>query len=232
MDYIFTTYFTKNRNFSQHDCSKGGCKPNNFQVMKNWYESVWRLQLNAVIFHNELSCGFMNKYETKNIKFVRYNEFNRPSYNDERFYCYINYLKEHKNINRVFCTDMFDVVFYKNPFELMNDKHDLYLGSESSPSLTWMKRKAKEINLPQPKTKSGEIYYNAGIIGGTRKNILKLFGMIVKQLKDISPRFNANMPVYNYCLHNLFKGKYFTGYPLHNKFKSNKVTDGVYIKHK
>ena len=70
MDYIFTTYFTKNRNFSQHDCSKGGCKPNNFQVMKKWYESVWRLQLNAVIFHNELSCGFMNKYETKNIKFV------------------------------------------------------------------------------------------------------------------------------------------------------------------
>ena len=231
MDIIFTTYFTQNRKFSQHDCSLG-CKPNDFKVMRKWYESIWRLKLNAIIFHNELSCDFMSKYETKNIKFERWSEFNRPSYNDERFYCYLEYLKMHENIKRGFCTDMFDVVFYKNPFELVDDQYDLYLGSEASPSRTWNRRKYKEVKLPQPNIEAGQTYFNAGIIGGDRSNLMKLFSMMIETFKKVPTNVNANMPVYNYCLHNIFNGKYFTGSPLHNKFKSGKIKDGIYIKHK
>ena len=231
MDILFTTYFTKDLSFSQHD-SSGGCKPNKYRLMERWYKSVWSNQIDSIVFHNELSNGFIRKYETKCIKFSKWGEENRPSYNDERFYCFLNYLKEHENIKRVFCTDIFDVEILRNPFELITDEYDLYLGSECNPSRGWIKKKGKEISLPQPDIDSGEIYYNAGIIGGKRENIIKLFELMLFEFNNIPKEINANIPVYNYCLHKVFNGNYFTGHPLHNVFKSNKVTEGVYIKHK
>ena len=233
-EIIMAPYFTRRIGFSQHD-SSGGAKPNDFNLIKSWYETVWKLSVNAVIFHNELSNEFIKKYTTKYISFVRYDKVHRPSYNDERFYCYRDYLERNKNINRIICTDLFDVKFLKNPFELFSMGYDLYVGSEekshpSSYGWKWVNKKLKEQKLKQ--LSKDDTMFNAGICGGDRKKFIKLLDMMIEIFEETPSRFNANMPVYNDCLRRLKSWKIFTGFPLHNIFESNKVLKGVYIKHK
>ena len=56
---------------------------------------------------------------------------------------------------------------------------------------------------------------------------------MIDEMNKIDQKFNTNMPVFNYCLERqLNKFKVFTGYPLHNIFKSNRAQEGIYIKHK
>ncbi len=239
-DLVFAPYFTKDIRFHQHDSSnngKGGSKPNDYNQMKDWYESVKRLNLSAVIFHNELSEDFITKYQTDKIKFFRWLGSNRPSYNDERFYAYYQFLICKDGVERVLCTDLYDVVFYRNPFELIDKetKVDIFVGSEISNqySAKWMMRKCKEMNFPSArKNYTAHLMYNAGIIGGTRDRLLLLFTRMISKFNTIEPKFNANMPVFNYCMDELHTLNIFTGFPLHNIFKSNEVIDGTYIKHK
>lgn len=240
-DIILAPYFTKDIKFHQHDSSnkgKGGSLPNSYNQIRSWYESVIKIGAKACIFHNELSDEYISKYQTENIKFVRWSEEHRPSYNDERFYAYLDFLEKNSDISRVMCTDLYDVIFYKNPFELMDifPQHNIFSGSETTTeySSKWMIRKCKLMNYPRSRNgfSTQQLIYNAGIVGGKRENILQLFRSIIKNFKRVDLQFNANMPVYNYCLEKLESANILTGFPLHNVFNSNKVLDGTYIKHK
>jgi hypothetical protein len=239
-DLIFSPYFTKDIKFHQHDSSnggKGGSLPNDYEQMRGWYESVKRIGVDAVIIHNELSDEFIDRYQTDKIQFIRWEKQNRPSYNDERFYAYYEYITLHEDITRVICTDLYDVVFYQNPFDLMNKQpeYDVFAGSEHTGkwSAKWMINKCKEMKFPTSRQNfSSPFMYNAGIMGGTRERMLQLFKCMIDCFSQIDKRFNANMPVYNHCLDQLEFFKIFTGFPLHNVFNSNKVTNGLYIKHK
>jgi hypothetical protein len=239
-DVVLSPYFTKDNQFHQHDSShggQGGSLPNDFSQIKFWYNGVLGLGMDAVIFHNELSKSFTLEYETDKIKFVEYQTEHRPSFNDNRFYAYYEYILNNKNIDRVFCTDLYDVVFYKNPFDLMDQKkeYSVFSGSEmiTKSSSAWMTRKCKEMKYRRSREGfSKSPIYNAGIIGGYRSVILNLFESMINEMNSISKTFNANMPVYNYCLENQKNINVFTGFPLHNIFKSNRVEDGVFIKHK
>jgi hypothetical protein len=205
--------------------------------MKYWYESVKSVGASAVIFHNELSEEFMDQYKTPNISFFKWSKEHRPSYNDERFYAYFEYLTVNKNIDRIMCTDMYDVIFYRNPFHLM-DRHpeyDTFVGSElvGKHSASWMIRKCKEMNYPTSRNDySSPFMFNAGIIGGTRERMLQLFQTMIDEFKHVSKKYNANMPVFNHSLEKLPFLKIYTGHPLHNVFNSNRVSDTTYIKHK
>jgi len=132
---------------------------------------------------------------------------------------------------------LYDVQFFGNPFELMDQypAHELFLGEEimSKSSSKWMVRKCREMKVPLVREKyvPGTFIWNAGIIGGKRDNIVKLFKNIKRIFKNIPGKFNANMPVFNYCVDNS-TDLIFTGHPLHNKFRSHKVPKGTYIKHK
>jgi len=241
VDVILAPYFTKNINFHQHDSSnrgKGGSLPNDYNQMKNWYESIVKLDINACIFHNELSEDFIAKYKKDNIIFQKWNKAHRPSYNDERFYAYLDFIDSHKNIDRIFCTDLYDVIFYKNPFQLMDTLKDYQIlcGAEQITRYNskWMTRKCKEMNYPVSRDgfSTSSFLYNAGIIGGKRENIRHLFKDMIGDFSKIDPKFNANMPVYNHCLEKQKDINIFSGFPLHNIFNSNKVTEGLYIKHK
>ena len=88
----------------------------------------------------------MKKFTNEKVKFVKYTKQHRPSYNDERFYCFRDYLERDKNIKRLFHTDLFDVEFHGNPFKIFEQGYDLYLGSEpgSRHAFRWFIRKAKK----------------------------------------------------------------------------------------
>ena len=240
VDVIFGPYLTKRIKYHQHDSSnggKGGAKPDDYNQMKNWYESIKKFNLNAVVVHNENSQAFVEKYTTDKIVFFNWDKKHRPSYNDERFYAYHEYIVRHPKIQRVFFTDLYDVRFFGNPFKLMDLKPDcgLFFGEEamSKSSSKWMVRKCREMKLQLIKGSysPGQIIYNAGIIGGHREHILKFLVDMEAVFKNIHPRFNANMPVFNLCADRT-ASKIFSGHPLHNKFRSNKVPEGIYIKHK
>jgi hypothetical protein len=239
---IFSPYFTKEIGFHQHDSrnkGKGGTKPNDPDVLLRWYGSLIENNLQGVVFHNELSEEFMKKYPL--ITFENWPKQHRLSYNDERFFAYYQYLNQHPEIKSVFMTDLYDVQFFSNPFQLIEEHTDvdLFVGSEtmSQYSSKWMRRKTKEMKIPliENKYESGSTIYNAGIIGGRREEVLVFLKAMCKQLSPIPPKYNANMPVFNLVLEYLqktLKYKIMTGFPLHNKFRSQKVDSGTYIKHK
>jgi len=245
LNVIFTTYLTKKLGFSQHDSSnnrKGGSKPDDFKLMKNWYESIIKIlnkNTHAVIFHNECSPLFTKQYETPFLKFEKWEKQHRPSYNDERFYCFLEYLTTNLNIDNAFWVDMFDVVFYDNPFQIIKDDYQIYCGSEqrSKPgsfNWKWVNRKMQREGKLPPLGKEDTIY-NAGCCGGHRSKVISLLKYMTTILDTKPKKFNLNMPIFNHSLRELKQTrgwKVFTGYPLHNVFESNVVKTGTFIKHK
>jgi hypothetical protein len=244
MDIICAPYFTRKTTFSQHDSStKGiskGANVNDFSLIERWYNSISKLGLYAIIFHNELSSEFIKKYKTDKIKFEQYHILNRPSYNDTRFFMYEDYLHNNKNhIERAFFTDIFDVEFQKNPFELI-DKNPTKLLFCCSENITkkngeWMKKKTIEMKYASARNNYaiGELLYNAGIIGGNIDTLLSLFQYMIYQFSFINREFNANMNVFNVSVETLFPpNKILTGFPLHNIFNSWESLPEVYITHK
>lgn len=251
MNLILAPYFTKRIGYHQHDSTnggKGGSNPDDYELIAPWYESVKRLGLHARIFHNELSDGFVEALETDEIKFVYWGEEHRPSYNDERFYAYYSYLQNH-DADMVFATDLYDVKFLRDPFEVIAGYHaehaqwplhsvpiddHIFSGSEvlTKYSSKWMRRKCSEMDtsLPYSLYRPGELLYNAGIIGGRKKAVLKLMKCMLGEMNGIGKQFNANMPVYNLCIGRC--GFVYSGYPLHNVFGSFKADPGTYIMHK
>lgn len=241
---VLAPYFTKRLGYSQHDSShngKGGSKPDDYSLMRGWYESVRKLGLEARIFHNEMSDEFVDENETEKVKFVYYDELRRPSYNDNRFYAYHEWLKKNDGVLWVLCTDLFDVKILMNPFKMMAEysNYTLFTGSEKlNPySGKWMRQKcrAMELEMARSEYKPGNVLYNAGIIGGKREDLMVLFQKMMAVMDGIELKHNANMPVYNYCIDRIEKEngwRIFTGYPLHNEFGSNKADTGVHVMHK
>lgn len=231
MNIILSTYLTKHNAFNQHD-STLGCKKDCFELIRKWYDSVVKLNLNAVIFHNELTDTFIQQLQNNFVTFVKWDFQNRPSYNDERYFIFENYIDRTSDIKNIFYTDIFDVIFYRNPFEMIRED-TLCVGSEemkSDSSYSWVNKKLKLLNLPT--LKRPQTVFNAGICGGPRPVFLFLMREMIRIMTNLDKEVNSNMAVFNYCLHHVVKSKIITGYPLHNIFKSNKVKEGTYIKHK
>lgn len=236
MNIILSTYLTKANEFKQHDSTnngKGGCRPDNFSLIGDWYKSVLKLQIPAYIFHNELSADFIHRYTTNEIKFVKWDQSNRPSYNDERYYIFESFIQANPLIQNIIYTDIFDVVIHKNPFELITNNIDLVAGSEEAKtdrSYQWVNNKLSLLKLPT--LKRPDIVYNAGIGGGKREPFLIFLRMMLEMFKDMNKEINANMGVFNTILHQKnFSYRVLTGFPLHNTFKSYK-NNGAYIQHK
>lgn len=61
MNLLLTTYLTKKGN------PQGGeaYKPNNYELMSAWHQSVTSLDCDTIIIHDELSNDFTNEYEMR-----------------------------------------------------------------------------------------------------------------------------------------------------------------------
>ena len=241
-DYIFTTYFT-----SMVDPQRGrGRKPDQFQYMRNWYESVNLLGLRAVVFHDNLSPQFVHKLTNENVSFIRVSSLRNRSTNDARFYLYLSYLQTHPEVRRVFLTDISDVVFQRNPFELVDLLGDwLYIGTDINyfpdlDSMPWMATRLIKC-FGKWSVKQGSVrrvlkmrtVFNAGVIGGQRAKMLAALQHITQTLDHTPHEHNCNMPAVNYAIHLHFHDVVFTGFPLTSHFLQHQVSPkGVYIIHK
>ncbi len=214
----------------------GLAKPDEFARIKVWYDSLQKVGCNGVIFHDCLSEPFVDKWQNEKVSF-EYWELKTPrSVNDERYYCYLDYLERNPQIERVFLLDLFDVEFFRNPFLLIDDKkYDMLSGGDEG-VFNDEQNKQKMIAAFGEAHYENEIKLHAGTCGASRESMLKLLRAIVSVFDELSAKGqmqNLNMAVYNKCLYDLFeKHRILYGYPLNSKFKSYEGSGNFAIRHK
>jgi len=192
---IFSTYFTTKKD-PQRNTSVAN---DTFDYIKDFYHSVLESKYHAIIFHDSLSEEFIQKYQNKQVQFVRC-QILQYSLNDERYYIYREFLLQ-KKPKKVLLCDVNDVTFNKekNFFSFIND-NAFYIGRDEMVPIeknSWMKEK---INiLPesiQKKIPRSFLYMpvvNAGVIGGTYSTVFSFLDKIVFLFETIKNDNNNNM---------------------------------------
>ena len=217
MNIVLSNYFISKKD-PQRNIRYKHDDPN---LVDHWIKSLTELNVNGVIFHDCLSDAFIKKHETEFVKFEYYKPETKLSLNDERFICWFNWLCRNKSkIDNVFCTDLFDLQFNKNPFELISDRYRFYTG------------KVIDVNIedrPYMRDKMvdsyGEIKYGkrkygcACCFGGSYKNVVDLLILICADFMSLDNTTNINMAVFNKNMYDLFpESQIMLGYPITNKF--------------
>ena len=211
-----------------------------YWVIKRWIESVNSINSTGVMFYDQISDDLLSMAGT-DLELKQETKLTRNNHCDNRFFIYKEYIQKNKDIDNVFLTDCNDVYFNKSPFDLINKKYDLYVGSEYLPS-RWCKQRfdlikktGPEWELPQDES----IRYNMGIIGGCRDQVLKFLEHITSYMNQVDLNIGSNTPAGILTLHNHFDlSRVFTGQPLHNHFRMPKDLDiessraSAYIVHK
>lgn len=231
---ILTNYFTGKKNPQKR---ANQFEPDQFENMKRWYDSVMANHIHGRIFHDQLSDGFIAKYTNEFISFEKYELKKQYSLNDDRFFCWHEWLLLHAEVESLFCTDLFDVDFLGNPFQLMDPSHyDLYCGDDHGAQIgEWVNDR---MEWAYGKTfHAGKIKFVAGIIGGTRENMLRLFQAMTRDFekakRGIRKGKNMNMGIFNKCVHDLFdQDRILFGAPLNSGFRSYEEEGNFCIRHK
>ena len=230
---ILTTYFCKTKD--KHHEKYAPC--NDIGYIGNWYYSVKKHNLYGIVFYDSCSKEFIEKYQTPKIKFIKTDSQKfKYTLNDQRFVIYEDYIKANKNIKKIFMTDGNDVTIVNNPFKFIN-KNDIYIGTEEETiknKFDWFNKKCINENLKKSLEKNKfEIILNAGIIGGTRENILDILGKMNAMFKNYADKnCNINMAVLNVVGYDDLKNKKISK-KLNSKFKHYQhYRDDVYFIHK
>jgi hypothetical protein len=230
---ILTSYFSKkihpndpNDKHVTGRMSDGRVIQNDIQYIKNWYDSVKNLDLEARIFCDNLSEEFIEKYTTDKIKFVLV-EPTDYSNNDWRFFCYRNYLEQNK-FDSVFLTDSSDVVVVKDPNLIISEYsgYDFFVCKDSL--------KLSEfpyLNIHSQANWENFIYFamyekvldliNMGAIGGTYDNVMLFLNKFCEtRIRLGAPSFNSDMWTGQYVFrHILSDKKILIGEPFTSIFK-------------
>ena len=243
-DIVLTSYFTSREDFQR----KKSVSPNRARYMINWLVSVRDLGLTAVIFHDQLDPGFCQRVMEyyPGVSFRRVAAPLNRTTNDARFYFYLDYLHTRPDVGHVLMTDISDVRFQRNPFELMQLLGDwFYIGTDidifpNMASQRWISERLEGCfgnhtllrGLLKPLMHQNTVY-NAGVIGGTRHVMLAFLETLIQYLNSAPPNLNCNMPAVNFAVHKHFQRQVFTGFPLTSRFLSFQASPkGVYIVHK
>lgn len=232
-----------------------------------WYTSVRSLGMSALLLHDCLPDEEVASLQTHQIRFLRVDPPRGFSTNDYRFMLFYGILsgqKMHESmfdtlrvnaqwqppVANVFLTDMFDVEFGGNPFELIfGSKYHLYAAVEEvrhgprAPRMwnTWMTNKAdtckfvatgsaRDLNVTS-------VILNAGAFGGPVMSMLPLLRSMTLRMLASPPDLqssNCNMMTYNMGVHNTFAVEsLYWGYPMHSAFhRHENKSSGAYIMHK
>ncbi len=258
-DIVLTTYFTGKADPQQRSRGKynvlkkaktwlksqrGGAAAekagvaaiDDFERIEIWYNSLLKVGCHGVIFYDQLSPAFVQQWTRPEITFVHYSLCTPRSLNDERYYCYRDYLLKHAEIQRIFMLDLFDVEFFANPFELIDDtRFDILCGGDPGEYNDKMNREKMISAFGEPHYEA-QIKLHAGTCGGSRHSILKLLDALViefDRLTEAGNLDNLNMAVYNKCVYDLFPTeRILYGNPLNSRFKGYEKSGNFAIRHK
>eukprot|EP01147_Barroeca_monosierra_P003210 gene3210-8232_t len=193
---VLTTYLTSKQD-PQRNIYR---RPNLFSYMRDWYGSIVRFRLPAVVFHDELSTQFTTAIRRHSEALIDFQAVfsNQRSTNDQRFYLYLKYLEDNPNINYALMTDISDVILRINPFPMFEwiGENIIFVGRdfesfETMSSMDWMSRRVRTcfvqkmplldtvVNMPW--------VFNAGVIGGHRKIVVEFLQLVTHYLDLTDP---------------------------------------------
>lgn len=219
-----------------------------YSLIEDWCESIKRLNLQGIIFHNNYSETFCEQYCSKNIQFVKVQYETNFKPNVYRYLMYEDFLKLYsKQIENIFLTDISDVVVIKNPFEeafFRENPDAIFCGDE--PKILendWMKSHSEHLRSKiedyanyEEKFKN-ETLLNCGIIGGNF-NVMSAF---IEQLTMVHRQYNfdnktaytGDMGAFNYLIRTRFNNKLRHGFPINTEFKGYQIErEDCWFRHK
>ncbi len=243
---VLTTYFT-----SKKDPQRGDFKDNNADSrVCPFIPSAEKHGLNVIIFNDALSEQFKDKWGSNLIEFcnIPLEEVSGSSYsvNDLRYFIWKDYIESNSEIEEILLVDLFDVEFWGNPFELIEQMPDIkiFTGGTNNENLIGKKGHIRA----KMRAKYGKVYFGdkmavgAGTIMGRREPMLTLLNRMVEDFKaplkgKPTKMRNYNMGVFNHALYDLFSDEeLLVGYPFTSRFGKREEWDEdnnrFYLKHK
>jgi len=206
----------------------------NYELVKNWADSVADLKLRGIIFHNNFLEETCETFQNEYVSFVKieYNAQFNP--NVFRYFVYKDFIQQHLQIiENIFVTDISDVVVLKNPFEekfFKENPTSIFCGDEPKKLQDeWMQ--AHSANLREKiadyasyeQKFADESLLNCGIIGGE----VSLMHAFIKELCIIHQQFNVDnkteytgdMGAFNYLVRTKYNNELKHGAPINTVFK-------------
>lgn len=209
-------------------------KINDFGIIEKWYNSVVKLKIPAIVFHNSFSKEITEKYTNQYIQFIEVEYDQKFNPNVFRYFIYQNYLKQHfSQIKNIFITDITDVEVVMNPFESnFFQKNDGYLFCGDEPKILnndWMINHCSHLrNLVSGFTlyetlNEQKTLLNCGVIGGNKNVMNLLLDKIVAMHQTYSynntTASTLDMGVFNYVARTIFDNNILHGQPVNTTFK-------------
>ncbi len=209
-----------------------------FALVQAWAESLNKLQVNGIVFHNNFSETTCQLYQSKYLHFIRVALDAAFNPNVFRYIVYRNFLKLYANkITSFFVTDVSDVVMINNPFispYFNGNAHALFCGDE--PEILqneWMIDHAAHLRnqienyAAYETTFKNAVLLNCGIIGGST-SIMQNF---IEQLAAIHEQYNVtnntaytgDMGAFNYLVRTQFNNNLIHGCPVNTVFKAYEI---------
>jgi len=205
------------------------------RYIRPWWNSVNRIGLRGVILHDGLPQSFIEKATTANVRFVRMQPGPWPLLHERHRMVY-DFLGSVDD-RFVFVTDVSDVAFRWDPFDLVcadAGRHRLFIGSQA-PVIGESRFMRQEMAAQY-----GEVLYperwtlNPGIIGGLRENVMEFLGRLIAHLAELDPHFTrTDMTPVNKVAYDLYQWEeLMTGPPLHSRFGQWEFRTSAAIMHK
>lgn len=201
-----------------------------------------RLGLDGIIFHDGLSDTFIQRHQTIKLRFIAVPPAVDLSNNDYRFFVYRDWLPLNP-VDSVFCVDLFDVRVNRNPHELLDDSHHLWVGIERdwtidqrTPDGQWMVNKLRTCYGNVPRKLHGKPILTAGHWGGFYRHVLRFLVRLTSEIDCINPgpKLNCNMAAFNRVMYRDMGARHLwmKGAPLHSVFRTYDTNADVCFVHK
>lgn len=221
-----TGVYDVNRNMTLED--------DNYEMVRNWAESIAARNLQGLIFHNNFSLETCEKYKNEYISFIKINYNPQFNPNVYRYFVYNDFLQHRVNLFKsIFVTDISDVTLVKNPFidpYFIENPTVIFCGDEPKTlNNDWMGAHSANLRKKIPdyaeyENRFGhETLLNCGIIG----SIAPLFFNFIKKLCSIHQQanyenqtaFTGDMGAFNYLARTQFNRQLRHGAPVNTVFK-------------
>lgn len=191
------------------------------EYIRPWWNSMHRVGLRGTILHDVLPEEFLAGQQSPLVDFVRVTPGVWPLYH-ERHRLIRDYLHEVDD-ELVLMTDVSDVAFRRNPFDVLREASGRRLGVGSESTLIGASRFMRE----EMQQQFGDVLYadrtllNPGIFGGERKRVLALLTDVVAEAAAATVRCaGTDMSLFNKVLYDRYAPEEFlTGHPLHSRFR-------------
>jgi hypothetical protein len=217
------------------DSQRGGYVDDCLNYMKPWLTTVNATRLNGVVVHDGLPSSIIEAASSEFVRFEKCSSNSLPILY-HRHYAAMELVSKLTD-EYVVITDISDVAFRRDPFELIQSEAKakrLFIGSELK-TLGKTKCLVNDMNQQYGKTYFGErLVVNPGIVGGTIAQVMAFLEMVTVEIEKFRDSLiTSDMAMINNVFHrNYCLSDVVTGMPLHSRFRKWEYSTEAAIIHK